>query len=117
MSVSLRRFRALVFEYHDAGTAGEVDSTYLIKTSGDADDMWWCSRMPASGREVTVGMQPDHHVDAVFGFAAHVPIDKDDVIRCDGQSFSVRAVLDRDYGRDEVQVYAERKVELVLDTT
>jgi len=116
MSVSLRSHRALVLEYHDAGTDGEVDSTYLVKTSGDADDMWWCSRIAPSGREVTTGMQPDHRVDAVFGFAAEVPVAFDDAIRCDGESYLVRAVLTRDYGRDEVQVYAERVAELALST-
>jgi hypothetical protein len=117
MSISHRKFRALVLEYHDAGTAGQVDSTYLAKSSGDADDMWWCSRIPATGREVTTGMQPDHRVDAVFGFAAACPVAFDDALHCDGQSYSVRAVLERDYGRDEVQVYAERVVEQVLSNT
>ena len=114
MSVSLRKFRCLLFEYHDAGTAGAVDSTYLVKTSGDADSMWWCSRIPPSGREVTIGMQPDHHIDAVFGFAAHVPVANDDAILCDGASYAVRSVLKRDYGRDEVQVACEQVAELVL---
>jgi len=117
MSISLRRFRALVLEYHDAGTAGAVDSTYLVKSSGDADDMWWCARLNVSGREVTTGMQPDHRVDAVFGFAAEVPVAVDDAIICDGQSYLVRAVLERDYGTDEYQVYAERVAELVLSTS
>jgi hypothetical protein len=41
----------------------------------------------------------------------------DDAIKCDGDSFVVRAVLKRDYGRDEVQVYAERTVEQTLTTS
>ena len=117
MSVSLRKFRALVLEYHDAGSEGDVDATYLVKASSAADQSWWCSRMAPSGREVTTGMQPDHRVDAVFGFAAEVPIAVDDAIVCDGDSFVVRALLSRDYGRDEVQVYAERTAELTLSTT
>jgi len=114
VSISQRKFRALVFEYHDAGTQGQVDSTYLVKTSGDADDAWWCSRNAPTGREVTTGMQPDHRVDAVFGFAAEVPVTVDDAILCDGASYQVRVVLQRDYGRDELQVLAERVAELAL---
>jgi hypothetical protein len=117
VSVSLRRFRALVLEYHDAGSAGSVDSTYLVKSSGASDDMWWCARLNVTGREVTTGMQPDHRVDAVFGFAAEVPVAVDDAILCDGESYLVRAVLKRDYGRDELQVYAERVAELILSLT
>jgi hypothetical protein len=94
-----------------------VDSVYLIKSSGDADDMWWCSRTAPTGREVTTGMQPDHRVDAVFGFDAAVPVAVDDAIHCDGVSYVARAVLPRDYGRDEVQVLAERTVEQVLSTS
>jgi hypothetical protein len=117
MSVSLRKFRALVLEYRDAGTGGNVDATYLAKDSGDADKSWWCSRIPPTGREVTTGMRPEHRVDAVFGFAAAVPVTSDDAIICDGASYLVRAVLERDYGRDELQVYAERTVELALSTS
>jgi hypothetical protein len=116
MSISLRRFRATVFEYHDAGTEGQVDSTYLVKSSGADDDQWWCSRITPTGREVTTGMQADHRVDAVFGFDAAAAITTDDAILCDGASYLVRAVLPRDYGRDELQVYAERVVELALST-
>jgi hypothetical protein len=53
----------------------------------------------------------------VFGFAAAVPVTSDDAIICDGASYLVRAVLERDYGRDELQVYAERTVELALSTS
>jgi hypothetical protein len=116
VSISQRKFRALVFEYHDAGSEGQVDSTYLVRDSGEDDQMWHCSRIPPSGREVTIGMKAAHRVDAVFGFAAHVPITVDDAILCDGASYLVRAVLERDYGRDEVQVYAERDMELALST-
>jgi hypothetical protein len=117
MSLSLRKFRALVLEYHDAGSAGNVDSTYLVKASSDTDQMWWCSRIAPTGREVTTGMQPDHRVDAVFGFAAACPVVVDDALLCDGASYAVRAVLERDYGRDELQVYAERVAELALSQT
>ena len=114
MSISLRKFRALVLAYADAGSDGVPDSTYTVVDSGDEDQLWWCSRIAPSGREVTTGMQPDHRIDAVFGFAAECPIAADGALVCDGESYQVRAVLTRDYGRDEVQVYAERVVELAL---
>ena len=116
MSVSLRKFRAFVGEYHEAGSQGAVDSTYLVKASSAADGMWWCSRIPPSGREVTTGMQPDHRVDAVFVFSKQAPLAVDDAILCDGASYVVRAVLVRDYGHDEMEVYAERIAELALST-
>jgi hypothetical protein len=114
MSVSLRTHRALVFEYHDAGSEGSVDSTYLVVDSGDADQMWWCSRIETGGGETTVGMQADHRYDAVFGFSAECPIEADGAIRCDGASYAVRGHVRRDYGRDEIQVFAERDEDLAL---
>jgi hypothetical protein len=114
MAISLRSHRALILDYVDAGSEGNIDSTYLVKSSGAADDMWWCSRIAPSGHEVTTGMQPDHRVDAVFCFSAHAPLAVDDAIHCDGASYAVRAILTRDYGHDELQVYAERIAELAL---
>jgi hypothetical protein len=114
VSVGLRKFRALVFEYIDAGSAGNPDSAYQIVDSGDADKAWWCSRALPSGHEVTTGMRPEHRLDAVFGFAAEVPVDVSHAIMIGDEAFIVRAVLTRDYGHDEVQVLAERQVELTL---
>lgn len=114
MPISQRKFRALVFEYRDAGSAGQVDSTYLLKSSGDADDMWWCSRSEVGGQEVTTGMQPDHRVDAVFGFAAACSLAVNDAIYCQGASYQVRAILPKEYGTNENQVLVERTTELRL---
>lgn len=114
MPISLRTHRALLFEYHDAGSEGSVDSTYLVVASSAADEKWWCSKINPSGSERTIGMQPDHHVDAVFVFDAHTPVTNDGALLCDGESFAIRAVLPRDYGHAEIEVYAERKAELVL---
>lgn len=116
MPVSLRTHRAKLFEYHDAGSDGSVDSTYLVIASAAFDEMWWCSKQNPSGREVTIGMQPDHHVDAVFVFSRYAPVMNDGAILCDGESFAIRAALPRDYGHDEIEVYAERKAELVLSS-
>jgi hypothetical protein len=116
MSISLRSHRALVYEYHDAGTEGEMDSTYLVRSSGDDDDAWWCSVAVPTGHEVTVGMKADHRVDSVLGFAAECPIDVHDAVVVDGASYLVRAVLPRNYGTNEVQVFAERNVNLNLTT-
>ena len=40
MSISKRKHRALILEYRDAGTQGNVDSTYLVKASAASDEMW-----------------------------------------------------------------------------
>ena len=117
MPISLRTHRAKLFEYHDAGSEGSVDSTYLQIDSAASDFRWWCSRISPTGREVTTGMQPDHRVDAVFVFARTSPVAVDNAIECDGESFLIRAVLTRDYGHDEVEVYAERVAELELATS
>ena len=73
--------------YVDAGTAGEPDSAYQVVSSGDADDMWWCSKSAPTGREVTTGMQAEHRVDAVFGFAAEAPVHVDGAILLGTDSF------------------------------
>lgn len=119
MSASLRKLRALVYEYENAGSAGEVDSTYQLTTSPASDNGWWCARAMPTGREVTTGMKPEHRVDAVFNFAANVPVDIHSAIVLNNgtdqeEAYMVRAVLVRDYGRDEVQVLAERIAELIL---
>ena len=116
MSISHRKHRALILEYHDAGTVGNVDSTYLVKASTASDQMWWCARGVNGGHEVTTGMQPDHRTAVVFVFSAHAPVAVDDAIRCDGASYVVRFVGPRDYGHDEVQVDTERIVEQQLST-
>lgn len=114
MAISLRKFRALVLEYHDAGSEGEVDSTYLVKMPTDGGLMWWCSFNETSGREVTTGMQPDHRVSAVFCFSKECPIAFDDAILCDGRSYRVTSAMPRQYGTDEIQVDADRVTELEL---
>lgn len=115
MSASLRKFRALVFTYADVGSEGTQDSVYLVEDSGDSDQMWWCSKGIPSGRETTRGAKPEHTVDAVFGFAAGAPVNVNSAILCDGATYVVRSVLTRDYGRDELQVLAERVTNLSLE--
>jgi hypothetical protein len=111
VSASLRKFLASVYTYSDAGSGGLMASRYVKSASSDAHGEWWCSRAVPTGKEVTVGMKADHRIDAVFGFAAQAPVSEHGAIVCDGVQYLIRAVLDRDYGRDEVQVYAERAVE------
>lgn len=108
MSISHRKFRATIFDYEDAGTNGELDSTYELVTSGDGDDAWWASRGQPTGRETTIGMKADHRVDAELGFSAVVPVTEDGAVVVDGVEYLVRAILARDNGRDEVQVLVER---------
>jgi hypothetical protein len=119
VSVSLRKFRALVYEYTDVGTGGEIDSAYYLVPSTASDQAWWCSKATPTGHEVTVGMKPEHRVDAVLGFAAYVAVAPNSAIvlnngTADEEAYMVRAVLDRDYGRNEIQVYAERVTDLIL---
>lgn len=114
MSISLRTHRALILDYVDAGSEGNVDSTYLVKASTASDDMWWCTRGITGGHEVTTGMQPDHRTTVTFVFSAHAPVAVDDAIHCDGESFAVRFIGPRDYGHDEVEVQCERIVEQAL---
>jgi hypothetical protein len=108
VSISLRKFRALVGTYRDAGTTGQVTANYVRQSSGDADHMWWVSKAQPTGREVTTGMKAEHRLDAVLGFAAVAPVTEDGAVQIDSVDYLVRAMLDRDYGRDEVQVYVER---------
>jgi hypothetical protein len=108
MALSQRKFRAQVGTYRDAGTAGEVTANYVRQTSGDADHLWWCSKAIPTGEEVTTGMKAEHRLDAVIGFAAVAPVTEDGAIRIDSVDYLVRAILKRDYGRDEIQVLAER---------
>lgn len=111
MSISQRTFRAAVYAMTDGGSGGVVTSTYTRANSTDADRLWWCSRSVPTGREVAVGMRPEHRIDAVFGFAAAVTLTNDGLLVCDGSQYLIRAILDRDYGRDEVQVLAEKSLD------
>lgn len=94
-------------------------SAYTLVSSDESDRAWWASKAQPTGREVTVGMQAVHHVDAVIGFSSAAPVTEDGAIVCDGVEYLVRAILPRDYGRDEIQVYAERAGEALnlLDPT
>ena len=114
MSAALRKFRALLFAYVDAGSSGGVDSAYQVLASVDDDAQWWCSKGVPSGREVTTGAAPGHRTDAVFGFAVEAPVQLDGAILCDGEGYVIHAVLPRDYGRDEVQVLAARNADVQL---
>lgn len=109
MSASLRKFRALIYDYSDTGTGGEMVATYSLISSGESDDAWWCARANPTGHEVTTGMQPQHRLDAILNFSAYAPIEVDSAVVVDEVEYLVRAILARDYGRDELQVYAERQ--------
>jgi hypothetical protein len=108
VSASLRRFRAQIGTYRDAGTQGDVVAQYLRVSSGETDHLWNCSLAQPTGREVTTGMKAEARVDAVIGFLGEVTVTESGAIRIDGVDYLVRAVLDRPYGRDEIEVYAER---------
>lgn len=108
MSVGLRRFRALVYVYTDAGTGGETAPTYVLSASGAADSAWWVSKALPTGRENTTGMKPEHRIDAVLEFSAAAPVTENGAIVIDNVEYLVRAILPREHGRAALQVYAER---------
>lgn len=108
MSVSQRKFRAAVYAYTDAGTGGDVTSTYTRVNSTDTDRLWWCSWGVPTGFEPTVGMRPEERVDAVIGFHAEVTgVNRDSLILIGTTQFMVRSVLPRKYGTDEIQCLCE----------
>jgi hypothetical protein len=111
VSASLRKFLASVYTYSDAGSGGLMSSRYVKSASSDAHGDWWCARAQPSARELTIAAAAGHRLDAVFNFAAHAPVSENGAIVCDSVQYLVRAVMERDYGRDEVQVLAERAVE------
>lgn len=117
MSISLRTHRAQVFSYADAGSAGVIDSVYVPVLSSDADGKWWVAIGVPTGREYTIGMSPEHAVDAVLGFSAEVPMGVNYAVIIDGNTYQVNAVLPRDYGRSDIQVLVSRVVGLDLTTT
>lgn len=118
MSASLRRHRAFVYDYTDAGTGGETAPTYVLNSSDAADGAWWCSKAVPSGRENTTGMKPEHRLDAVLTFSASAPVTDDSAIVVDSVEYLVGAIMARDHGRDELQVYATKSQDggLNLDT-
>ena len=107
MSVSHRKFLAIIATYSDTGSDGVVTSTYTKSASPDSHGLWWCSKGVPTGYETTTGMKADERIDVVLGFAAEAPVDRDTLVEIDGTQYMVRSVLSRDYGRDEVQVLAE----------
>lgn len=108
MSISQRKFQALIGSYRDNGSSGGVDEAYVRQSSGDPDHLWWCARSNPTGRENTTGMKAEHRVDAVFEFAAAAPVTENGAIQEGGVDYLVRAVLPRQYGVDARQVLAER---------
>jgi hypothetical protein len=122
MSISDRRLRATLFTTVDIGTQGETDQVYLIVPSAASDQAWWATRAIPRGDESTVGVRPEHRVDAVIELSAAVPIDSNSAIIIErgttrAETYMVRSILRRDYGRDVLQVLAERVADRVLTTT
>jgi hypothetical protein len=108
VSASLRKFRGFVYDYADVGAGGEIVAAYQLHASGAADGAWWCARAVPTGEEVTTGMAADHRIDAIISFSAHAPVGDDSAVVVDGVTYLVRAILARDYGRDELEVWCER---------
>lgn len=53
-------------------------------------------------------MKADERIDAVLEFSVEAPVNRDCLVQINSEQFWVRSVLSRDYGRDELQVLAER---------
>lgn len=112
MSISHRTHRAAIYTQTDTGTAGVAVKTWTRQNSTATDKLWWCARSLPTGRELTVGMKPEHRVDAVFSFSAAVTaLTTDSLIVEDGVQYAVRAVLPRDHGHDEIKALCERSQE------
>lgn len=108
MSISQRKFRALIGTYKDAGSSGDVASQYVRQSSSASDYAWWASKSAPTGTETTLGMKAEHRVDIVVGLAAAAPVSENGALQIDAVDYLVRAVLPKEYGTDEVQVLAER---------
>lgn len=108
MSASLRKHRISVYLYSDAGSGGVMTATYTRTAPATGGPEWWASRAVPTGREATLVAHADHRADAVFGFAAECPVTENSLLYDGTTRWLVRAVLPRDYGRDEVQVLADR---------
>ena len=98
---------AIIATYSDTGSDGAVIATYTKSASPDTHGLWWCSKGVPTGHETTTGMKADERIDVVLGFAAEAPVDRDTLVEIEARQYMVRSVLERDYGRDEVQVLAE----------
>jgi hypothetical protein len=112
MSVSHRTFLGAVYAYNDAGADGAMASTYAAVLSPDTHGLWWCAKGVPTGRESTLIGAADHTLFAVLNFAAESPVEQDSLVIIEQVQYLVRAVLVRDYGRDDLQVLVERTEEV-----
>lgn len=119
MSVSLRNRRVALFALSESvGGDGTPSTSYVRTWSSDTDGLWWASRATPTGRETTVGMAQATGMQAVFGFSAHSPVAATGLVRDeDGRYWLVETVLDRDYGRDDLQVLASYRDHAQLSYT
>lgn len=109
MSASLRNTRAAVYTYTRGGSGGRVVSSFTKATNPlAADGNWWCHVAMPTGREVTVGMQPEHRIDVVLEFGPDAPVSDTGALVIDTVEYLIRVVLPRTHGQPAQQVYASR---------
>lgn len=108
-----RRHRARVYTYADAGADGAMESQYVQQPAPDGNGDWWCAKAEPSGRERTLVATAQHDIDAVFEFHDYVPVSDNGLIVADNEAFLIRSIQPRTNGRAEVQVFAERTVDVL----
>ena len=126
MSISLRKHRAFIFWYLDAGEDGRSTPRWVKQVNPkSADGAWWCSRAFPDGHEVTVGAKPEYRVEGKLGFSVAAPVIAEkgvSVLMLDTQLiYIVQTVLPREQGQYEQQVYVRlsqdelKEVEYYID--
>lgn len=114
---SLRRLRVALYTYTsemDAAT-GITASAYVRALSPDADGLWWASRGTVFGGERSPTPNPQEEQTSFWSFSAYAPVTADGVMALGTVSdttftpqsvYRVQSVMERNYWRDTVQVYA-----------
>lgn len=107
---SLRKLRVALYAYTQATDedTGVTSSVYVRTLSPDSDGLWWASRGTVFGRETAPAQQPQEEQTAFFSFAAYAPATADGLVVYSGAVYRIQAVMERDYYRDSLQVFAVR---------
>lgn len=104
---SLRKLRVAIYAYEaqtDTNT-GVTSSVYVRIPSPDSDGLWWASRGTTFGRETAPAQQPQEEQNAFFSLAAYAPVTGDGLLKLGDAIYRVQSVMERDYYRDQVQVF------------
>lgn len=94
MSVGLRDQRVRIYGYASTSDEGVPGAVYEYRETR------WARLEAPTGREVTVGMQAAHRVDAVLALADEADVRANDLILLGADRYLVRAVLGRRHLRE-----------------